>query len=160
MCSPLALCAPSRHRAEFLPPGKMDSFFWSSPSISALNESIPFEEPYFAARLSRAQRRANLTLVREEAAVVPITVRIQGVASHPEDDLILATALSAKADYLVTGDRKLQALKTYRGVRIVSPQGFLEIFPLLSLTRRIFDTGHLSTPVSSPHFSLAAGQES
>lgn len=58
---------------------------------------------------------------------VPITVQIHGVATHPEDDVILATVLSAGADYLVTGDRQLQKLENYQGVRIVSPRDFLLI---------------------------------
>jgi predicted nucleic acid-binding protein len=41
------------------------------------------------------------------------------------DDLILATALSAQADYLVTGDSQLQGLGAYRGVAIISPREFL-----------------------------------
>ena len=61
---------------------------------------------------------------------VPLTVTLQGVASHPEDDVILATALSARADYLVTGDRQLQTLDAYRGVQIVSPREFVNILDL------------------------------
>jgi predicted nucleic acid-binding protein len=52
---------------------------------------------------------------------------VQGVASHPEDDLILATAVSAQADYLVTGDRQLLALGEYQGAQIVTPRAFATI---------------------------------
>lgn len=58
---------------------------------------------------------------------VAITVEVREVATHPEDDLILATAVSAHADYLVTGDRQLQALGIFRGVTIVSPRRFLAV---------------------------------
>jgi predicted nucleic acid-binding protein len=51
---------------------------------------------------------------------------VHGVATHSEDDLILATAVSAEADYLVMGDRKLQDLVTYEGVTIASPRQFLD----------------------------------
>ena len=61
---------------------------------------------------------------------IPITVTVQGVATHPEDDLILATAVSAQAEYLVTGDRQLPALGQYQGVRIVTPPDFAEILRL------------------------------
>jgi hypothetical protein len=44
------------------------------------------------------------------------------VATHPEDDLILATALSGAADYLITGDSKLQKLGTFQSVTILSPR--------------------------------------
>ena len=62
--------------------------------------------------------------------LVPITVSVQGVASHPEDDLILATAVSAQADYLVTGDGQLLALGWYQGVRIVTLRDFATILGL------------------------------
>jgi putative PIN family toxin of toxin-antitoxin system len=58
---------------------------------------------------------------------VEITARVEGVATHPEDDLILATAVSGQADYLVTGDRQLLALGSYQGVTIVTPRDFLAI---------------------------------
>lgn len=66
-------------------------------------------------------------LLEETATSTPITREVHGVATHPEDDLILATAVSAPADYLVTGDAKLRALGTYEGVAIVSPRQFMEI---------------------------------
>ena len=73
--------------------------------------------------------RLRLFLESDEI-LVPITVTVRGVASHPEDDLILATAASAKADYLVTGDRQLLALGRYQGVEIVTPRAFATILGL------------------------------
>jgi predicted nucleic acid-binding protein len=55
-------------------------------------------------------------------------VTVAGVATHPEDDLVLATALSAGADYLVTGDRRFRTrVPHYQGVTLVSPAEFLAI---------------------------------
>ncbi len=54
-----------------------------------------------------------------------ITVVVDGVATHPEDDHVLATVVSARARYLVTGDKKRQRLRRYRGVTILSPRDFL-----------------------------------
>ena len=65
---------------------------------------------------------------------VPLTVSVHGDASHPEDDLILATALSARADYLVTGDHQLQALQIYHGIQVVSPREFVTILDLPALS--------------------------
>src|SRR5437763_6992324 len=59
------------------------------------------QKPYFAARLSPAQVAADLQLLRSDGLLTALTVQVQGVATHPEDDLVLATAVSAKADYLV-----------------------------------------------------------
>lgn len=68
-----------------------------------------------------------VALLRDEATITPITTIVQGVATHQEDDLILATAVSAGADYLVTGDQQLQALGSYRGVTILSTRAFLNV---------------------------------
>lgn len=65
--------------------------------------------------------------LESDLVAVEITVEVRGVATHPEDDLILATAASARANFLVTGDRQLQAIGSYQGVRIVSPRQFLAV---------------------------------
>ena len=99
----------------------------SEPILVELERT--FTKPYFAHRRSAAERAAVLELLQREADVVPVTMVVRGIASHPEDDRILATALSGAADYLVSGDAALQALGSYRDVTIVSPRSFLEILP-------------------------------
>jgi uncharacterized protein len=85
-----------------------------------------FSDPYFLNRLSAEDIVSYLAMVQSTVTVVPITEEVHNVATHPEDDLILATAISVKADYLVTGDTKLQSLERYHGVSILSPRRFLE----------------------------------
>jgi len=63
--------------------------------------------------------------LREHAEVIPVTAELAGVATHPEDDAILATAVSARADYLVTSDKQLQRLGSYAGVTSLAPHDFL-----------------------------------
>jgi predicted nucleic acid-binding protein len=52
---------------------------------------------------------------------------VSGVAAHPEDDLVLATAVGANADYLVTGVKQLLETSFYEGTTILSPREFLTI---------------------------------
>jgi putative PIN family toxin of toxin-antitoxin system len=85
------------------------------------------QNPYFATRLSPALCEGFLDLVYSEAVVVLLRVTVAGVATHPEDDLILATAVSGHADYLVTGDQPFQDLGLYRDVQIISPGEFLAL---------------------------------
>jgi uncharacterized protein len=85
-----------------------------------------FDEPYFSGHLTAEQRAKNIALLRAEAAIVPLTIAVRGVATHPEDDLVVATVLSARADYLVTGDRQLRALSPFRGVVVFTPREFLD----------------------------------
>jgi len=49
------------------------------------------------------------------------------VKEDPDDDVVLATAIAASADLIVSGDRHLLALTTHGRIPIVSPREFLLI---------------------------------
>jgi putative PIN family toxin of toxin-antitoxin system len=84
-------------------------------------------KPYWQTRFSPVQVDRALALMEQEADVTPITARVVGIATHPEDDLVLATAVSAQVDYLVTGDERLHDVGSYQGVGIRSPRMFLDL---------------------------------
>ena len=86
-----------------------------------------FRKPYFTRRLGPALREAYLALIRSAAFVIDVHTRVRGVATHPEDDAILATAVDGEANYLVTGDRALLALGSYRDVRIIRARELVEL---------------------------------
>ncbi|NJL26307.1 MAG: PIN domain-containing protein [Calothrix sp. SM1_5_4] len=48
------------------------------------------------------------------------------IYSDPDDDKFLAAALSAKASYIVTGDKALLKLTEFSGAKIVQPSAFPE----------------------------------
>ena len=97
----------------------------SEPIMTELARTLT--SPYFAARIAPGEVETLLARVRAQARIEPIAASLTGVASHPEDDLILATALNARADYLATGDRALLAWGSYEGARLLSPRQFLAI---------------------------------
>ena len=49
------------------------------------------------------------------------------VCRDPADNIILECAVSGKADFIVTGDKDLLTLKSFRKVPIITPKKFLEI---------------------------------
>jgi putative PIN family toxin of toxin-antitoxin system len=50
------------------------------------------------------------------------------VPDDPKDDMVVATAVAAEADYLVTGDRRhLLPMKQYRGILSSPPRHFLDL---------------------------------
>lgn len=57
--------------------------------------------------------------------VVEVKEEVTGVCRDPYDDQFLTVDVNAGAAWIVTGDRDLLDLGTYRGVRIVAPQEFL-----------------------------------
>lgn len=79
---------------------------------------------YDAAKVAAFCR--HLGILAERVADLP---KLAGaVPLDPKDDVIVATAVKAQADYLVTGDRRhLLSLGEYEGIRIVTPRQLLEL---------------------------------
>jgi putative PIN family toxin of toxin-antitoxin system len=85
------------------------------------------EKLYFRRWLSGHDLQEITRIMTRRAQQVAIMVHVSGVATHPEDDPILATALSAQVDYLVTGDRRLRdRVPAFHGIPLVFPAQFLE----------------------------------
>ena len=51
------------------------------------------------------------------------------ICRDSDDDLILACARDAVADYVVTGDEDLLVLKDFEGISILNPREFERLFP-------------------------------
>jgi putative PIN family toxin of toxin-antitoxin system len=66
---------------------------------------------------------ALLEGLAQESVLVPGRAHIE-VSRDPTDDKLLAAAIEGRADYIVTGDRDLLDLATYRGVRMIRPGSF------------------------------------
>lgn len=64
------------------------------------------------------------TTVNSTAARTGIT----GICRDPDDDSVLVCAVSAGADYLVSGDKDLLVLENCQGVKIVTPRTFELLF--------------------------------
>ena len=54
-----------------------------------------------------------------ELAAVVRPIPTSGIAPDPDDDVVIGTALAAKADLIVTGDRSLLSVLEHQGIRIV-----------------------------------------
>lgn len=54
-------------------------------------------------------------------------IPVPRLVSDPDDDVIVGTAIAAKADSIVTGYHALVALAEYRGIRIITAKEALGI---------------------------------
>lgn len=60
--------------------------------------------------------------------VVEIQENVRGVCRDPGDDKFIACAVSAPADFLVSGDKDLTDLKRYKTVKIIRVSEFLSMY--------------------------------
>ena len=69
-----------------------------------------------------------LTWLLSVAELVDDVPELSVVPDDPKDDMVVATAVAAKADYLVTGDRRhLLPMKEYQGILLIAPCHFLDL---------------------------------
>lgn len=98
---------------------KRVELFTSTSLLAELTDILgrrKFEKKIVASLLSVDQlvdRYAELNILVRPAPMPRI-------APDPDDDAVIGTALAAKADLIVTGDRPLLLVTAYQGVRIIS----------------------------------------
>jgi predicted nucleic acid-binding protein len=84
-------------------------------------------DSYYASRVFPDRAQHILDFLRSEACVTPITRDVVDVATQPKDDLVLATGLSAGANYLATRDRQLLKIQRFEEMVILHPAVLVDL---------------------------------
>jgi len=61
------------------------------------------------------------------------TPKIKAVKDDPDDDKFIECAVALKAGVILTGDRAIEVMREYMGIKILTPQQFLKIIKLAEL---------------------------
>ena len=78
-------------------------------------------------RVTTSQADQAVKLLRSRFEVVePVTID-EEACRDPDDLPVLGTAVAARCDVLVSGDKDLLELEVFRGIRIVSPGAFWKV---------------------------------
>ncbi len=100
----------------------------TSPAIIAEVVEV-LESPRISKKyLIRHQDVENLVdVLKTDAVLVPGEAGVKGsVPRDPRDEMFLACAIDANADCIVSGDRHLLDLQTFRGIPILTVNEFAE----------------------------------
>lgn len=65
-------------------------------------------------------------MVMEKALIVRGSYSTKKIADDPTDDMFLACAMEATADYIVSRDPHLRNLKHFHGIKIIDVRAFVE----------------------------------
>jgi len=122
--SPAGLYSTARERGV-----KLQS---SPPLIEELRKVIG--RPEFGPRV-HATGRSVEELVALYAVDVWLVhpVSVQGLAPDPQDDVVIGTAMAAKAEFLVTGDKGLLSVREYECGRIVTVAEAIQVVEQMNL---------------------------
>lgn len=72
-----------------------------------------------------ADRTQYLAILRRETDVVQPD-DVVDIVRDPDDDKFLEVALAGDADFVVSGDRDLLGLESYRDIDVITPDEFVE----------------------------------
>lgn len=88
--------------------------------------------PRISERLSEEQTNRFLDKLSKDAELVEGAMEIDVLTRDPSDNMYLACAVKAQAQYLITGNSGHfeEAGMQYRGVTIISPRAFLDTHAL------------------------------
>jgi uncharacterized protein len=99
-----------------------------SPSLLVETIAAAVTKPALASRISRSSVGRLVELLLDVGELVPeLELTPAPISRDPKDDYLLAHATLEAADYIVSGDRDLLAIKHISPVKIVSPAEFARI---------------------------------
>jgi len=90
---------------------------------------VLLEYPHIRKYYSYSNRQVTMFCEGLRAAVNLVTKlpSIKTIINDPNDDMVVACAVKAKANYIVTRDDDMLILKKYKWIKIVPPEEFIEI---------------------------------
>ena len=86
-------------------------------------ERVLIEDFRFPIETAEAMRRQY----QQAALLVHPVIKLNEIAKDPSDNRVLECAVAGKADAIVSGDRHLLALKSFRKIPILTVREFVDI---------------------------------
>ena len=83
--------------------------------------------PKFRRYISQSDQAKFHMVLRQQAEVTKIKTHFTEIKQDPNDNAVLETAHSARADYIISGDKHLLNLKKFNDIRIVTINEMLQI---------------------------------
>ncbi|MCL2313615.1 MAG: putative toxin-antitoxin system toxin component, PIN family [Firmicutes bacterium] len=105
--------------------GKIDIFI-SEFIVEEISQvlSYPKIEKVYHTQLTRQQLMEQIL---KNTKIVEITTKLEAIKEHPADDKIIECAASAKADYIISGDKHLLNVSSYQKTPILPVSDFIKL---------------------------------
>jgi len=120
-----AMLNPAGRPAEVVAKAGADyDLVWSPPIVAECHRVAGYRK--VQRRLRVGDPHGFIDDLAESAILVTSELpQVEAVRADPSDDVYIATALVGAARWVVSGDRHLLVLRSFAGVRIMTPSAFL-----------------------------------
>ena len=81
-------------------------------------------------RQSAEYIKSFIEKIRSAAIITGGKLKVDAITKDPSDNKYLSCALEGRADFIISGDRHLKDLKSYKNIVIVDPGTFLATIKL------------------------------
>jgi len=99
----------------------------SEPILQEVDQVLRYPRIKDKRHLTERDIRNVLRSLRRNGLSTPAETGIEAIPEDPEDNKFIIAAVEGEADYIVSGNSHLRDLKSYRGIKIVSPSEFVWI---------------------------------
>lgn len=77
--------------------------------------------------LARTEIDSLLAEILTMSIIVDPNIRVDAITADPDDNRVLECAIAGNAQYVISGDRHLLALGSYKGIIILNASEFLKL---------------------------------
>ena len=99
----------------------------SAPLIAEVRSTLSYPRIRRKYPITDQDVAALIALLEQDALLVPGEANEGGaIPEDAEDEMVLACAVDAEADLIVSGDRHLRDLREFQGIPILTAREFLE----------------------------------
>ena len=90
---------------------------------------VLLEKPHIRNRYTYSSNTVEtfINYLRDISTIVTQLPKIRVIERDPKDDMIIACAVAASANYIISRDRDLLDLGNYQQIQIITPKEFMQI---------------------------------
>ncbi len=109
---------------------------WQTKKINLVVSQKVIDEILDVLKRPKIKRRYQLSeekikrvkkSLEKDCAIIEPKQKLEIIVEDPADDKFLACALQGKAKWIISGDKHLLKLKSFKNIKIVTPREFLKI---------------------------------
>jgi len=99
----------------------------SEPILEEYSEVLMSEEIQLKIKNKHLEMKQSVQKISAIAQIIIPVTQLSIVPEDPDDNKVMECAVDGKVNYFLTKDKHLLKIKNYRGIKILTPEEFLEL---------------------------------